>query len=64
MLEDKKSGLIKIINDDVTPGQVMQALYNAGKNDNLELKNVSTELEDQIKDWEDILTSKPSQFKV
>lgn len=61
---EPKTEKIKIVDDQVTPGQVMIAMYHSGKDDKLELKFVSPELEYQMKDWESILMASSSKFEV
>jgi len=62
--ENVNTGRIKIIKDDVTPGQVLMCLSSTGNNDKSEFANVSTELDVLMNDWEAIYLKSDVKFDV
>ena len=64
IVEDVKTEQLRIVDERITPGKVMHAMYLAGKNYSTEIKNVSPELEKQLEDWENILLSNSGKFDV
>ena len=62
VVEDANTSKIKVVDETITPGQVMIAMYNAGKTDSSDLKYFAVEIDEQLNNWESILASTPSKF--